>query len=284
MSEQYLEIAGIESKDIDALRNLTTQEILDVQQRLSDILREYQLIATPFTPILDGEVMPDWPIVAIKKGSANNIPVLVGNTLDELKMNNTMNPLLRDMDENAMAERLSNLLPSEQLPGLNGVYRDSLQKRGKKADPVDIYGEITTDIMFRIPTIRLVETQRDQGVTAYNYYFTYKSPAMDGILGAMHGMDNPFLFGNLDPVVSGSGPEVESLAVKIQDSCAAFARSGDPSCDSIGKWPVYGPDRMTMILDLDTRVEAAPYETERRAWDEIDTTYTRPLLSWIEVN
>jgi para-nitrobenzyl esterase len=176
-----------------------------------------------------------------------------------------------------MAERLGNLLPSGQIPKLTGVYRDSLQKRGQKADTVDIYGEVTTDIMFRIPTLRLVETQRDQGVAAYNYYFTCKSPAMGGILGAMHGMDNPFLFGNLDPVVSGSGPEVESLAVKIQDSCAAFARTGDPSCDSIGKWPVYGPDRMTMILDLDTRVESAPYETERRAWDEIDTTYTRPL-------
>ena len=106
--------------------------------------------------------------------------------------------------------------------------------------------------MFRIPTIRLVEAQRDNGVPAYNYYFTYKSPAMGGMLGAMHGLDNPFLFGALDADFTGAGPEQEDLALKIQDSCIAFVRTGDPSCKSIGKWPVYGKDRMTMILDKNT--------------------------------
>ena len=100
---------------------------------------------------------------------------------------------------------------------------------------------------------------------------------MGGVLGAMHGSDNPFLFGNLDPEFSGSGPEVESLAVKIQDSAIAFARTGNPSCESIGEWPVYGKDRLTMILDKNTRVETAPYEDERRAWEGYDLLYTIPL-------
>jgi para-nitrobenzyl esterase len=277
VSERYLDLLGLKGRDVDALRNLTTQQVLDAQQKLSDTLRESEFIATPFLPVVDGKVMPDWPIEAIKKGSAKNIPVMAGNTRDEMKMMNTMDPLLRDMDDSYLSERLSHLIASEHLPGLISVYRAALQRHGEKSAPVDIYGSITTDIMFRIPTIRLVEAQRDQGVAAYNFYFTYKSPAMGGILGAMHGLDNPFVFGNLDPNLSGSGPEVESLSEKIQDSCTAFARTGDPSCESIGKWPVYGQERMTMILDLDTRVEAAPYEDERLAWDSIDMTYTRPL-------
>ena len=75
---------------------------------------------------------------------------------------------------------------------------------------------------------------------------------MGGILGAMHGMDNSLVFGNIDPMLCGSGPGVERLSEKIQDSCAAFAHTGDPSCESIGQWPVYGRERVTMILDLDT--------------------------------
>ena len=47
----------------------------------------------------------------------------------------------------------------------------------------------------------------------------------------------------------------------------AFARTGDPSCKSIGNWPVYGKDRMTMILDKDCHVEEAPYEEERLTWE-----------------
>ena len=89
-------------------------------------------------------------------------------------------------------------------------------------------GSISIDMMWRIPTVRLVETQRDNGLPAYNFLFTYKSPVMGGALGAMHGLDNPFLFDCLDPEFSGTGPELESLAVKIQDSSIAFIQTGPP--------------------------------------------------------
>jgi para-nitrobenzyl esterase len=157
------------------------------------------------------------------------------------------------------------------------VYSEALKKRGSNAAPPDIMGSISTDLMFRIPTVRLVGAQRDNGVASYNYYFTYKSPAMGGVLGAMHGLDNPFLFGSLDADFTGNGPEQEALSLKIMDSCVAFARTGDPSCKTIGKWPVYGKDRLTMIFDKNTRVEAAPYEAERQIWDGIDIKNTLPL-------
>jgi carboxylesterase type B len=54
-------------------------------------------------------------------------------------------------------------------------------------------------------------------------------------------------------------------------------RTGDPSCKSLGKWPVYGKDRLTMILDKKARVEAAPYEEERRVWDGYDIISSRAV-------
>jgi para-nitrobenzyl esterase len=277
MSEEYLKVLNIYSKDSDALRNLTPQQLLDGQQQLGMKVRESESRATPFQPVVDGEVIPEWPLEAIRKGSAKDVPIIAGNSLDELKAMNMMDPAMRSLDEAGLTKRLNDLLPPDMVPALITTYRDALKKRGSKADPPDILGTISTDLMFRISTIRLIEAQRDNGVPAYNYLFTYKSPAMGGALGAMHGLDSPFLFGNLDPGFTGSGPEVESLAVKIQDSCIAFARSGDPSCKSIGTWPVYGQDRMTMILDKNTRVEAAPYENERRAWDGYELLHNRPL-------
>ncbi len=277
MSEEYLKMLNLTGKDTDALRNLTPQQLLDGQQQLSMKVREAEARATPFQPVVDGQVIPEWPIDAIRKGSARNVPVMAGNALDELKAANMMDPAMRNMDEAELQRRLAKLVPPDMVPGLINTYRDVLKKRGSKADPPDIMGTVGMDLMFRISTIRLIEAQRDNGAPAYNYLFAYKSPAMGGVLGAMHGSDNPFLFGNLDPELSGTGPEVESLAVKIQDSAIAFARTGDPSCESIGKWPVYGKDRMTMILDKNTRVEEAPYEDERRAWDGFELSHNVPL-------
>jgi len=277
ISEQYIKVFGLSGKDVDALRALKTQRLLEGQQELGMRLREAEYRATPFQPVVDGQILPDWPIKAIRNGSAKNVILMAGNTLDEMKGMNVGDPRMRNMDEAGMVKRLNSMLPPDFVPGLIKAYRDALKKRGNTATPPEILGTINTDMMFRMPTIHLIEAQRDQGVPAYNYLFTYKSPAMGGVLGAMHGLDNPFLFGNLDANFSGSGPEVESLAVKIEDSCVAFARTGDPSCESIGKWPVYGKKRMTMILDRDCRVEAAPYENERAAWDKINLLFTKPI-------
>jgi carboxylesterase type B len=83
----------------------------------------------------------------------------------------------------------------------------------------------------------------------------------------MHGLDNPFLFGALTPEFTGKDDELEALAVRMQDSAIAFMHTGDPSCKSNGKWPVYGKNRMTMVFDRQTHCVAAPYEAERAAWD-----------------
>jgi para-nitrobenzyl esterase len=276
-SEQYLEILGISGGDAGSLRGLSTKQMLDAQQGLQDKLRESEYRLTPFQPALDGSILPEWPLAAIKKGSAKNIPVIAGTSLDELKMTSTLDPSIRNLDEAGLVKRLNDLLPAEIVPGMIKAYRSGLKRRGIDPTPAEILGMVNTDYLFRIPTIKLVELQRDNGAPAFNYLFTLKSPAMGGVLGAMHGLDNPFLFGCLDPGFSGSGPEEQSLATKIQDSTIAFMRTGDPSCESIGRWPVYGKDRMTMVLDKNTRVEAAPYEEERRAWDKFDVLASRPL-------
>jgi para-nitrobenzyl esterase len=267
ISKQYLGMFGLKGNDIDGIQNLTTQQLLDGQQQLSMKQREQGNRSTPFLPIVDGKVLPELPMAAIRKGYAKSITLIAGNSRDELKSMNAMDPSTRNLDEASLIKRLNTMLPPELVPGLVQAYRNSLQQGNTEAKPVEILGSINTDMMFRIPTIRLVEAQRDNGARAYNYLFTYKSPAMGGVLGAMHGLDNPFLFGSLDAEFTGNSPEAESLAVKIQDSCTAFAHTGDPSCESVGKWPEYGTSRMTMIFDKNTRVEIAPFEEERSAWD-----------------
>jgi len=277
ISEKLLAILNLTGRDVDALRRLTTKQLLDAQQALQIKLRESEQRLTPFQPVVDGKVLPEWPLAAIKKGSAANIPVIAGTSLDELKMSITMDPATRNLDEAGLVKRLNDLLGEKLAAKMITTYRAALKKRGIEPRPAQILGSVNTDYLFRIPTLRLIELQRDNGAPAYNYLFTLRSPAMGGVLGAMHGLDNPFLFGCLDKEISGNGPEEQALATKIQDSTIAFLRTGDPSCQSIGKWPVYGKERLMMVLDKQTRVEAAPYDEERRVWDSYDIVSSRPL-------
>jgi para-nitrobenzyl esterase len=276
-AEKYLGVLKIKADDTDALRNLPTKQLLDAQVELQNKLRESEHRTTPFQPVMDGEVLPEWPMVAIKNGAAKNIPVIAGTSLEEFKMTTALDPNSRNLDEAGLDKRVKGLLPEKLVPDIIKTYRSALEKRGSGTSPAEIMGMVTTDYLFRIPTVRLIELQRDNGAPAYNYLFTLKSLALGGILGAMHGLDNPFLFGCLDKEFSGDGPEEQALAKKIQDATFAFMNTGDPSCQSIGKWPVYGKERLTMILDKKTRVEAAPYEAERRAWDSYDILSSRPL-------
>jgi para-nitrobenzyl esterase len=277
ISGHYLEVLGLNGGDVKSLRALTTEQLLSAQQELGGRLFMAEHRLTPFQPVVDGEVIPELPIKAIQRGSAKDIIVLAGTALEEWKLMATGEPGLRNLGENGLVSRLSGMMPTKYVPGLIGAYRDALKKRGDALSPADVLAAINTDLMFRIPTIQLVEAQRDNKQLAYNFLFIWKSSALGGVLGACHGMDFRFVFGNYDDSLCGSGPDADKLSRCMQDAWVAFARTGDPSCESIGKWPVYGKNRLTMLLGKDCHLEVAPYEDERRAWDKVNITFTRPI-------
>lgn len=59
------------------------------------------------------------------------------------------------------------------------------------------------------------------------------------------------------------------FASRIQDAWLAFARSGNPSCESLGEWPIYGDRRVSMVLGEECGLAEAVLEEERRAWDSV---------------
>jgi para-nitrobenzyl esterase len=277
ISQEYLKLLGQTGRDADALRALPVKKLLEAQLGLGMRLQQTEHVITPFQPIVDGEVVPEYPIKAIRKGSAKDVSTLAGTVLDEWKGLGAMEPGVRDIDEDGVTTRLARFVGAERVSGLIQAYREARRQRGAATGPFDILAAVQTDYMFRLPTIHLVEAQRDNGRPAYNYIFTYESPLEGGIYGACHGLDRRFVFGTYNDPACGAGPVVARLSQNIQDAWLAFARSGDPSTKALGKWPPYGQDRLTMLLDRERRVAAAPFEDERRVWDALDMTFTRPI-------
>lgn len=274
---QFLDVLGLRSNDIGVLRSLTVEQLLSAQQKLGDIMRTRDSRITPFQPVVDGVAMPEIPIKAIIKGSASSIKTLAGSNLEEFKLFNIMEPDFSNLNEAGMVKRLEGLIPTQHVPGVIAAYQRGSEKRGERTHAADILSAIQTDLMFRIPALRLVEAQCTHNQPAYSYLFTWKSPAMGGILGACHVLEIGFVLGNYDDSFCGSGSDADALSRKIQDAWSAFARTGDPSCGSIGKWEPYGGSRTTMILDKACRLENAPYEEERRIWDTFEMLFTKPI-------
>jgi para-nitrobenzyl esterase len=272
---RFLEVAGINGGDAAALRALTPAQLLAAEDELKQLLTRpgEGVVATVTVPVVDGEVIPDVPNQVARRGQAAAIPVLIGTNRNEWSLFGIMRPDAKDLDRDGMLKVMAMLLPEVDVSGLAAAYEASRRERGESTDPFPVLSAVLSDAMFRQPAIEFIEALRDNGQPAYNYYFTWPSPAMGGILGACHGLEVAFVFGNYAPAFNGGGPEADKLSRCMQEAWTNFARTGDPGGKEIGPWPVYGKERSTMLLDKDCKVAAAPYEAERRAWEKIEMVY-----------
>jgi para-nitrobenzyl esterase len=274
VAERVLGALDVRADDVDGLRAASVEQLLHIQATLGTPGQtDPDIGGMPFQPCVDGDVLPELPIELVRKGSAAGIPVLVGTTLEEWELFGAADPTIFTLHEDELVRRVGENVGAESALGLVDAYRKARSGRGEPVTPTDLWLAIETDRIFRIAALQLADTQRAVGTPAHSYLFTWKSPAMGGMLGACHALELGFVFGTIDSAgardFSGSGAGADALEDMIQAAWLAFAHSGDPSTDA-QPWPAYGERRETMVLDAKSEVQTAPYDDERRAWDAIE--------------
>ena len=274
VGRMFLEIvgsSGVDTGDPEALRALPAERLLELdiemRRRLAPPWEELRITAT--SPVLDGSVLTRMPTQAVGEGAARDIPVVIGTNLEEWKLFTIADPDRERISREQVIERLAYFIPTEHAAGIYDRYREARCARGDDTSPYEILVALNTDLMFRIPSLQLAEAKAVHNHAVFDYLFTYRSPVAGGALGACHCLEMGFVFGTHDETFCGAGHEADVLADTMQEAWATFARTGDPSCPSLGVWPVYGRRRATMILDVEARLEDSPYEPERRAWDAL---------------
>ena len=267
----FLDILDMKAADVDKLRSLSEQQLLNAQAEImTRAIDPKSAIGTlPLRPVVDGKVLPEFPIRAIAGGSADNVPVLIGTNLDEWNIFAILDRNLPNLDEAQLLRRCQRLISGEDAAGLVEAYRRARSQRNLPVTPAELFGAIQSDRLFRIPAIRLAEAHCRRQQPTYMYLFDWVSPLMNGILGSCHALEIGFVFGTLDDNFTGSGEEAHALSRKIQDAWAAFARHGDPNCESMGEWKIYDKRRATMILGKQCMLVEAPYDEERYAWEPV---------------
>ena len=267
----FLEVTGISGDDVEALHALTEQQLLaaeiGLRKRLAQPWEPMRITVT--APVIDGEVIAQTPTHAIAGGVAKDIPMIIGSNLDEWKLFLVAEPHKEKIDRAQVVQRLGHFIPSQHAAEIVERYYQARAQRGDDTSPLELLSAISTDLMFRMPALQMVEAQQKHNPAVFNYLFTYKSPVLGGVLGACHALEMGFVFGTHDELFCGAGPEADKLSVTMQDAWTSFARTGNPSCAALGDWAAYGDGRKTMILDTQCRLEPAPYEAERQAWDVV---------------
>jgi para-nitrobenzyl esterase len=234
-----------------------------VSRKLSQYHDRWGAVAqtvTPFSPVVDGDVLPATPWQALAAGAARGVPLITGHTRDEGRLFLAMGGQLGRISDEQAAQCLRVLGPG---PDGERAYRAAFP--GATAER--LYELVQTDWLFRMPTQQLAHVQAGAGGVAYLYELAWPAPANGGALGACHGLDPPLVFGNLQ---GGFGarligpppfPAAEVMSAQFRSAWARFAVSGDPG------WPGYDAERrLTRIFDLPPAVTAYPEEASRRIW------------------
>jgi para-nitrobenzyl esterase len=211
------------------------------------------------------------PAEVIRRGSGQRIPLLIGTNRDECTFFALADPHAGDLNDERVARRIAALVGSEFAERLLQTYRDARSERHEKSDPLALWTAVTTDLVFRMPSLALAEAQSAAGADVFTYLFTWSSPFLGGILGSAHALEVPFVFGTVAERAvqpySGSGPAALALSESMMRSWVAFASSGDPSSEELGEWPAYDVDkRRTMVLGEHSALELDPRAEEREAW------------------
>lgn len=260
--------------DRRSLAGVGAQELVRATQELAGEVPGESGLPLPLLPVVDRHLIDRRPAEAVADGSSENVPLLIGTTRDEAALFVFTDPSATDIDMDMVVRRIRRVAPQGAAEALVDSYRQARELRGERTAPLDLLTAITTDYVFRLPSLALAGASQKHQPSTFAYLFTWESPFLGGIFGSSHGLEIPFVFGTVEnPAVgtfSGSGPEASALSEKIQEAWLAFARNGDPSCDAVGEWPSYDPlRRPTMVLGPDRVLsEDDPRGLERLAWDE----------------
>lgn len=183
---------------------------------------------TRFLPVHGDDVLPVETRKALAEGAGRHIDLLIGTTSEEANLFFAPGGMIEKLKRWMVVMFLGKAIPRP---------RDALRAYGldhPSAKPGEVLSRAMTDLMFRVMTRRTAELHRGR---SYVYEFDWRSPAINGTLGAAHAIELPFVFDRLD---CASGPRgllgespPQALATSIHDLWIRFATDG------LLPWPEY---------------------------------------------
>jgi carboxylesterase type B len=278
VGEEALRLLGVRPDDDDAIAAITTDRLLAahraVKAKASELLVKAGSPSAPAIafglaplPTYGADVLPQPSLRAIESGSGRDVDLLVGYTTDETNVffpDGITEPALPLGKCAADAAFVSTGLSGAQVLDR---YRELLGVSALR----EVVVPFTTDLVFRMPSIRLAEAAQTHNPRTYMFCFGW-----EGRMGAVHGLDVPFMFDTLDrdPEVLrllGGEAAPQSLATVMHGAWVSFVKDGTPRHAGLPEWPSYDfARRATMHLDINSRIVDDPGAEVRQLWNNTE--------------
>jgi para-nitrobenzyl esterase len=261
----------------EALASADPMRLVNAQAAVTARLKDFpqwggvSRLTTPFSPVIDGEVLTRSPWRALLAGAASDVELLTGHTRDEYRLTIAMAGRLGAITDDRATETLNAFAPGPDGPA---AYRKAFPDAG----PGTLYERVFSDWLFRMPSLHLAQAHAASGGRTFLYELVAKAPG--GPFGACHALDVPLIFGSADPslragsttasraglnaLLIGPNPPAEfvTLGDTMRREWVSFATTGDPG------WAAYGTEhRTTRVYDLLPDVLSYPEETSMRLWE-----------------
>jgi len=257
---------GLNRDRLAALQEVSMEAILAARRKAVAIAGDH------FRPVIDGHNLPTHPFDPHAPDTGAHIPLLIGTCETEATYSMAANAENFTLTQDEAHTRVMRFLRADA--ALATRIMDAYRKTRPNASFSDILIAIHIhgDHMYRRNDIRAAELKAEQGTApAYMYLFTWKSPALGGILRTPHTICIPFVFGTVDAAseMIGNGEDRHALSERVMGAWIAFARSGNPGHKGLPQWKPYeAGERATMIFDNTCELVNDPNKGDRIALDE----------------
>lgn len=215
--------------------------------RMPDFVESWGPVAltpTPFSPVVDGDLLPNAPWRALAGGAARKVDLIVGHTRDEYRL---------------FATRFGGAqIDDRMMHSYRAAYPD--------ASATELHELVNADWLFRMPSLHLAEAQHLGGGRAWMYELCW---GYNRVEEASHSLDVLLIFGTLDEAEvrnhraahPGAAGEAVTVGHAMRADWVSFAATGDPG------WPTYQVDsRRTRVYSAESTVQPYPEDVSRRIW------------------
>ena len=248
IAQRLLEVLGLKANEAAKLKSLPFAQFVTAQSEVARLERKFADVLAPFWPVIDGKVYPTEVAPALKAGAGAEIDTMIGTTREEMAAFYCIDKDIESASSGAIEGVFASVFKSGHKP-----YYDEFRRMRASNTNAALLGDLMSDAMFRMTSLRMAEWRADQGRPAYVYQLDWQSPAG---FQSCHCLEIPFVFGNLanwkdSPMLKGAKlSEMVGLSEAMHGAWISFARSGKPDHPGLPAWPTYRcEDRMTMRFD-----------------------------------
>lgn len=271
VARRFLDMAGIDPAHPERLRERSARELVALGGELIAQVSSDVPGTLALAPVVDGDVLPDYPLELERAGKAHPVPLIIGTNHDESSFFKLMRSPLMPITPEAVDQMFAEIaVDRPELEGVGSRITSAYPSYPRRRTPA----EVSRDAAFRMPSIWLAEAHARLAPT-FMYRFDHATPLLKRSgMGATHASELAYVFGSFGPwgrdLVFALGGRREALEVssRMRDRWTSFARDGVPTLDGdASAWPTYDDrTRSTLVIDAQDTVVDDPDSAQRRAW------------------